>query len=291
VFHEFAPLRLNNAFHSEVPSEDCTLLCYRGGEVLAAEGDDVVLPCLSMAEHLRDRLTYLFSIGDTAYCLPPADALLDLKGFGWRPVTSLRYHDPQHLAFACAVGHHLYRWYGNHQFCGRCGGKTQPSDTERALICPACGNTSYPTIMPAVIVGIIRGDSLLLTKYAGRPSAYWALVAGFAEIGESMEEAVRRETMEETGLVLQRITYYKSQPWPLTGSLLCGYFAEAAGEEQIRRDEAELQEAVFVPRQEIDVAYQGRALTNEMICQFKRLGREALVREDPLRQHPYRQGG
>ena len=291
MFHEFAPLHLNNAFHAGVQAGDCILLCYRDGEVLAAEGDDIVLPRLSMAEHLRDRLTYLFSIGDEAYCLPPADAVPDLRGFGWRTVMSLRYYDPQHLAFACAVGHHLFRWYESHRFCGRCGQPTQPSETERALICTSCGYTSYPTIMPAVIVGIIRGDSLLLTKYAGRPSAYWALVAGFAEIGESMEEAVRREAMEETGLNLRNITYYKSQPWPLTGSLLYGYFAEAVGDDPVCRDEHELQEALFVPRQEIDVAYQGRALTNEMICQFMRRGREGLLLEDALRQDPYQHKG
>ena len=78
--------------------------------------------------------------------------------------------------------------------------------------CSACGNTVYPKIAPAVIVGVINGDKILLTKYNGRAYKKYALIAGFTEIGETAEETVAREVMEEAGIKVKDITYYKSQP-------------------------------------------------------------------------------
>ena len=163
------------------------------------------------------------------------------------------------------------------------------------LLCPACGNKEYPQIMPAVIVGVIDGDRLLLTKYAARanqPSSQRpALVAGYTEIGETLEDTVRREVREETGLEVDDITYYKSQPWAFTGSLLSGFFARVKGSDQVTLDEEELSQAVFVARKDIDVPYTNTALTNEMICLFRDLGPEPLLRNDPLRRTPYLQAG
>ena len=131
-----------------------------------------------------------------------------------------------------------------------------------------CGNTVYPRIMPAVIVGVTNGDRLLLTRYR-TGSGHNALVAGFVEIGETAEETVAREVMEETGLRVKNIRYYKSQPWGIANDLLLGYYCDLDGDGTIRMDENELKYAEWVPKQEIVLQPGHISLTNEMMERFK----------------------
>jgi NAD+ diphosphatase len=119
---------------------------------------------------------------------------------------------------------------------------------ERMLRCPDCGNTLYPKICPAVIVACYKGDKLLLTKYAGRGIGAYALIAGFAEIGESIEDTVRREVFEETGVRVKNLRFYKSQPCPLSDSLLMGFWCELDGSDEITLDTNELSVAEWVDR-------------------------------------------
>ena len=144
---------------------------------------------------------------------------------------------------------------------------------ERALVCPTCGRTVYPKICPAVIVAVCHGDRLLLTKYAGRSFRRYALVAGFNEIGESIEETVQREVLEETGLQVDNLRFYKSQPWVVTDSLLFGFFAELAGPDCIHLQEEELAEAQWFPRNALPTDHSSDSLTGEMIEIF-RAGKE-----------------
>jgi NAD+ diphosphatase len=94
------------------------------------------------------------------------------------------------------------------------------------------------------------------------------LVAGYIEIGECVEEAVKREVMEETGVKVKNIQYYKSQPWGFSGSLLLGFFADVDGETELVIDEEELSEAAWIERDEITPIDDKIRLTNEMICCF-----------------------
>ena len=142
-------------------------------------------------------------------------------------------------------------------------------DKERMLHCPECDNRVYPRINPAVIVAVTDEDRLLLTTYKGREYKNYALVAGFTEIGESFEDTVRREVMEEAGLKVKNIRYYGSQPWGFADNILAGYFCEVDGGREIHMDEEELASAGFFTRDEIDVEYTDSSLTNEMICAFK----------------------
>jgi NAD+ diphosphatase len=137
------------------------------------------------------------------------------------------------------------------------------------LSCPACGNTVFPRINPAVIVGVTDKNRLLLTKYRGRAYKNYALVAGFTEIGESFEETVAREVFEETGLSVKNIRYYKSQPWGFADDILAGYFCEVDGNTEITMDSGELSVAEWVERDDIHVTFDDTSLTNEMICAFK----------------------
>lgn len=93
-----------------------------------------------------------------------------------------------------------------------------------------------------------QGDKLLLTRYANRPFSYCALIAGFTEVGETLEETVKREVFEETGIHVKNIRYYKSQPWAITGDILAGFFCEADGSTDITIDPSELSEAFWAEK-------------------------------------------
>ena len=168
-----------------------------------------------------------------------------------------------------AAGESLWRWYGANRFCGRCGTQMRHGDTERSRVCPACGNTVYPKICPAVIVAVHDGDRLVLTKYRGRPFKKFALIAGFNEIGESIEDTVRREVMEEVGLKVKNLRFYKSQPWTFTDTLLMGFYAQLDGDDTITIQEDELSEGAWYHRAEIPSDYSPISLTGEMIEMFR----------------------
>ena len=137
------------------------------------------------------------------------------------------------------------------------------------LHCPKCGLVEYPKICPAVIVGITNGDKIVLSKYAGREYKKYALIAGFAEIGESIEDTVRREVYEEVGLKVKNLQFYKSQPWSFTDTLLFGFFCQVDGDDTITMDERELSVAQWASREEVPEDPEGISLTREMMTVFK----------------------
>lgn len=175
---------------------------------------------------------------------------------------------PKELCFAAYTAYHLYCWYRDNQFCGRCGCSVVSDKKERMLYCTNCGNQIYPKIAPAVIVAVTDGDRILLSKYAGREYKRYALIAGFTEIGETAEETVRREVMEEVGLRVKHIRYYKTQPWGIAGNLLIGYFADLDGEDRILLDQQELAVAEWMYRQDLRNMDDGFSLTREMMRVF-----------------------
>ena len=140
---------------------------------------------------------------------------------------------------------------------------------ERMMYCPSCGRREYPVLMPAVIVGITNGDKIICSKYEGRSFKQYALIAGFAEIGETIEETVQREVMEEVGLKVKNLRYYKSQPWSFTDTLLMGFFCELDGEDGITLDTDELAMAEWFERDKMPVEAEDLSLTNEMMMAFK----------------------
>lgn len=137
------------------------------------------------------------------------------------------------------------------------------------MVCPRCSNIVYPKICPAVIVAITDGDRLLLTKYANRKFRRYALVAGFNEIGESIEETVHREVLEETGLRVKNLRFYRSQPWVYTDSLLMGFYCDLDGSDEVHRQESELSEATWFHRSELPTNHSGISLTGDMIIRFR----------------------
>ena len=136
----------------------------------------------------------------------------------------------------------LTAWDFDHRFCGRCGAPTTRSATERLRTCTRCGHGAYPRISPAVIVLVERDGRALLGRNARFPLPFFSTLAGFVEVGETLEETVAREIREEAGITVRDVRYFGSQPWPFTGSLMIGFTAKWAGGELVA-DPAELAEA------------------------------------------------
>lgn len=133
-------------------------------------------------------------------------------------------------------------WRRNHQFCSRCGAQARPDLNERTMICDQCGYTQYPRITPCVIMLVTRGEEALLARSTRFPDGLFSCLAGFMEPGETAEQAVAREVMEETGLQVANLRYHGSQSWPFPHSLMLGFSAEYAGGE-ISLDDDEIVEA------------------------------------------------
>lgn len=266
MLHEISE-QFDNQYRFVLPEKDDFVLCFSGRQILYAERDGRI--CFPSVKEVDGAAVsyYLFSVGNRRFFSGDS---LPFSAYAYHDISSLRSVPGQAGAFAGFTGWHLYQWYRDHRFCGRCGKTMRHSETERAMQCD-CGNLCYPQICPAVIVAIVSKGRICLTKY-NRPDARWALVAGYTEIGETLEETVRREVMEETGLRVKNLRYYKSQPWGLTGSLLSGFFCETEGDDTICLDNVELKEGRWFFPEEIEFCNDGVSLTREMIEVFKRGG-------------------
>ena len=269
----------NHIFHNEyqpVPPQktDCILYYEKHAALVHTSHDLLTFPSFGDVEaavpDIYEHYLYLFSIDETRYYLIPSFCPEWAPGFAMEDVSVFRTLGPRKHAFALITGFHLFTWYQTHRFCGACGHENVHDKKERMMLCPACGNTQYPRISPAVIVAVRNGEKLLLSKYAGRNHTRYALIAGFAEIGETLEETVKREVMEEVGLRVKNIHYYKSQPWALSGSLLSGFYCDLDGDDQITLDETELAVAEWFERKEIPYEDYDVSLTREMMLQFKK---------------------
>jgi NAD+ diphosphatase len=137
----------------------------------------------------------------------------------------------------------LVEWARTHRFCGRCGAETVESEGERSRRCPVCGLLAFPRLAPAIITLIERDDGrALLARNARWPMEMYSCLAGFVEPGETLEEAVRREVLEEVGIQVGELRYRRSQPWPFPHSLMIGFNA-AYESGDIVCDEGEIAEA------------------------------------------------
>ncbi|MBR1816273.1 MAG: NAD(+) diphosphatase [Lachnospiraceae bacterium] len=282
MIQDILPYKLNNSYQPDAkPDEESLIVVFKDNKLLLkidSLGGNVDFPRLKnfKGDSVPD-LTYIFSVDEERFFI--AEALChnneDLNyeipvGYEFYNLRRIMEYElePKRYMYAAFTAYHLAVWYNNNSFCGRCGSKVMKDMVERAVVCPKCGNKIYPRINPAVIVGVINGDRILLTKYK-TGFAHNAMIAGFTEIGETMEETVTREVMEETGLRVKNLRYYKSQPWGIAGDILIGYFCDVDGDDTISIDESELKYAEWVYRDDIVLQPYDYSLTNEMMKMFK----------------------
>ena len=216
---------------------------------------------------------YLFSIDEERYFLAWVDEPVTLEGFHYHSDRDLRGQRPTQKALSGFTAVHLNNWYRANRYCGRCGAELVPGRDERRLDCPRCGGVVYPRLNPAIIVALTDGDRLLMTRYnprSGHRVRHYVLIAGFIEIGETAEQAVAREILEEVGLECTDIRYFGSQPWGIDGNLTLGYTAKLNRREGDipQLDEAELSDAKWFSRKEAPVPDDPLSITAAMIRAF-----------------------
>ena len=274
MIHEIYPKKYNVEYKACSPEPDDTVFIFSGGDVYCrVENNEIRFPAYGELTDIDQvKFIYLFSIDEMRFFMPDARDSAPFgipDGYELKEGGVFRIAGPRHMTFAAVTAQMLYLWYKQNKYCGGCGEKNTYSETERACVCPQCGQITYPKISPVVIVGVKNGDRLLVTRYKDRPYRRYALVAGFAEIGESLEDTVRREVFEETGIHVKNIRYYKSQPWGFTSTLLSGFYCDLDGDPTIVVDDIELSEAIWLHRDEIPPADSDVALTAEMMEMFR----------------------
>ena len=220
-------------------------------------------------ENIYEKSYYVNAVDDEEFYLVDDMQVPEFGGFYMEGMQVLREFSPQYQAFATISASQVYRWMKSRKYCGYCGTVTEKSNTERALICPKCKNIEYPKISPAIIVAIRDGNRLLLTKNAKGTYKFYALVAGFVEVGESLEDAVKREVMEEVGLKVKNIQSYKSQPWSFSDSLMLAFIADLDGDDKITIQEEELSEAKWFEREDVPVLPFHISVGHELIQKFR----------------------
>lgn len=196
---------------------------------------------------LDDRAVFALDISATEDPVPllpeTLGSFVDLRSVGWgvpRPEASVLAH---------ARG--LMHWRQRHKFCSVCGNPCEVKSSGHTLRCTVCNTQHFPRTDPAVIMLVHRGDRALLGHSTRFPRAtMYSTLAGFVEPGETLEEAVRREVLEESGISVGDVHYHSSQPWPFPGNIMLGFYAEGLTE-QITIDPEELKDARWFSRDEM----------------------------------------
>jgi NAD+ diphosphatase len=242
----------------------------------ALRADEAALAALASSERAlqlqwRDGLPELSEKGRLTWAAPDnAELFLGFEGDSPRfsaiedvtadarsafPLMSILHADDAPL-FASALS--LGRWHGRHRFCANCGQLTGIVRGGWSRRCPSCGAEHYPRVDPVVIMLAEHRGQLLLGRQPHYPPGRYSALAGFVEVGETLEAAVARELHEEAGIRVRDVRYVASQPWPFPSSLMLGCHAEAEGME-LRIDTAELDNARWFSREEIAAALSGSA--------------------------------
>ena len=221
---------------------------------------------------LKMKAYYLFAIDGTGYYYVREMLQGEEDGYEFCPTPVFRKMTPMYQAFAGITATQLHRWKES-PGGSAAAAAMRPRTVKRSgrWSAPSAAQTEYPKICPAVIVAITDGDRIILSRYrvSNNPYRGYALIAGFVEIGETFEDTVRREVMEEVGLKVKNIRYYKSQPWAFSDTEMIGFFAELDGDDTIRLQEDELSEAGWYHRDQVPDETMLNSIGSELKMVFK----------------------
>jgi NAD+ diphosphatase len=262
----------NNFSIPEKKSDEDYIFHFKDNSLLLkSQKEDYCLPQRKDLKNIPDinESIFLFTLNGRNCFLIWDIPETDPNRFTYQEINFFRTFGRKEVAWVSIVGHQLYTWYTQNKYCGKCGAKTAVKTDERAIICPVCNHVVYPKISPAVIVAIISNDKILLAHNSNFRSNWYSLVAGYADIGESLEETVIREVKEEVGLDITNIRYYKSQPWPFSGSMMIGFFADADDKQLIRPDNKEISDASWFQRGKLPNHPTTFSIAGEMIELFE----------------------
>ncbi len=215
--------------------------------LVRTENDSVAVPCepgadpFSLSPHLCRQYLGLLD-GRHCYAADSENGMSP-EGMSFQGLRSLFGMLDEELYKTAGFALQILNWDKISRYCGQCGAPLRDKHDERAKICPKCSLINYPRISPAVIVSVIRDNRILLAHSARFPSSnLYSVLAGYVELGESLEETIIREIREEVNIEVKNIRYFGSQPWPYSNSLMVAFTAEYAGGE-IRADNSEITDA------------------------------------------------
>jgi NAD+ diphosphatase len=197
-----------------------------------------------------------FGVGISSATAEALKARSDLFVIDLRSIAVQGLVTPEHLP-PLAEAKAMLHWHARHRFCSNCGAKTDMVDAGWKRACPSCKVEHFPRTDPVAIMLAVRGDRGLLGRSGRFAATMWSCLAGFVEPGESMEDAARRETLEEAGIVCGEVKYFASQPWPFPMSLMIGCHARATSS-NITVDREELEDARWFTRDEVALMFVGK---------------------------------
>ncbi len=222
---------------------------YHGDRLLVeARGDEVSIPHWESPEEaglLSVRTQFLGTLDGTPCYSGELAGEVEAKGTFFRALRPLLGVLPEEMFSLAGRAFQVMDWDRTHQFCGKCGGRTDPLEGERGRVCSGCELHFYPRVTPAVIVAVVRNGTILLAQSSRFPSAFYSVLAGFVEPGETLEECVRREIREEVGIEVENLRYFGSQPWPFPHSLMVGFTASYLGGDLVLEEKEIVQAGWF----------------------------------------------
>lgn len=217
--------------------------------MLRQTGEGLELPLAASAAELGLGVREQLYVGrlDGTPCMAArlADEVIP-NGYTGKDLRTLYGIVPEETWSVAGLAFQIVEWAESTRFCPRDGDRTRPRPDEWATECPVCGLLQYPRVSPCVIVLVHDGDRVLLTRQPGWAPGRYGLVAGFVEPAETLEQCLAREVREETGIAVDGMRYFDSQPWPFPHQLMVGFTARYAGGE-IVIDHTELEDAAWFP--------------------------------------------
>jgi NAD+ diphosphatase len=229
----------------ESRAEAANWFLFRGDKLLVEEKEGVLPKTSDVALLEKDpsERHYLGLFSGRSFYSAVLDKNVDApEGWAFRNLRQMWETWDEDLFNLAGLAFQIVNWHRTHHFCGCCGARLEQTAESKSKKCPECGLSYFPPISPAIIVAVVRNKELLLAHAHRHPPGMYSVVAGFVEPGETLEECVKREVLEETGVNVKRIRYFGSQPWPFPHSLMIGFTAEYAGGD-IAADQDEIEDA------------------------------------------------
>lgn len=270
MIQDIHPHRLDNTFVATEIQENDYVFHFKGNALLLKnDGDTVEIPRMKALAGCGSDGLFLFTLNDVRCFLVWDCPVPDNEAYAFHEIKFPHIIPRKEIDWASGVALQLKNWYAQHRFCGKCGARTTHKNDERAIVCTGCQTIKYPVISPAIIVAIRRDDKILLARNANFPDGYFSLVAGYVDVGESIEDAIAREAQEEVGIAIKNVRYYNSQPWPFSGSMMLGFIAEADDDQEIQIDDKEIVEAGWYTRNNLPNYPSDRSIAGEIIEKYK----------------------
>jgi len=270
MIQDIHPHLFSNTYiaNSETQENDFIFHFKGNALLLKKDNDKYEIPQRKQLQKCNSEGLFLFTLNKVNCflvweCSKPDDAT-----YAFYEINFLRNLSQPEIDWAGSLAFQLMNWYVKNKFCGKCGSLNEIFNSERTIVCPSCNQTLYPSIYPAIIVAIRCNDKLLLARGAHFQEGFYSLVAGYADVGESLEDTVIREVKEEVGLDIKNIRYYKSQPWPFSGSMMIGFIAEADENQPIQVDNKEILHAAWFNKNNLPNYPPTRSIAGEIIEKY-----------------------